>query len=132
PTPDGRVDRPRRAAVPALDQVPQLVHDGLVAGGREYVQERLRGEDLADRRREGRPADLLADPGELLEYLVEAIARCVCAQMQVERGDEPGRNPVLGCSHGDPGRDRGNGLVADVLVDELGGTPARVDGHAGV
>src|SRR5204862_4498879 len=67
--PDGRIDRSGRAAVAALDQVAELVDDGLVTGGGEHVKERLRGEDLADRRGERRPADLLAYPCELVEDL---------------------------------------------------------------
>ena len=52
--------------------------------------------------------------------------------MSVERGDEPGRNLVLGGAHGDPRRERGDGLVADVLVHELRGLPQRGHVDAGV
>ena len=45
-----------------------------VAARREDVDDRLRGEHLADRRRERRPAGLRADPVELLEHLVEPVA----------------------------------------------------------
>ena len=59
---DGRVDRARRRAVAALDERPELVDDGAVAPRGEDVDERLRREDLADRRGERRPAGLVADP----------------------------------------------------------------------
>src|SRR5207237_10325178 len=100
------VDRAGRAAEAALDESLQLVDDSLVARGREDMQEGLRAEDLADRRRERRPADLLADPGELVEHLVEAVAGAEGPELAVQRGHEAGRQPVLGGAHGDAWRER--------------------------
>ena len=123
----GRVDLPGRGPVASLEQVAQLVDDNLVALGAQHVQERLRGEHLADRRRERRPAGLGADVLELGDHLVEPVALRVRAQVDVERGDEAGRKAVLGGPDGDPGREWRDRLVADVLVDEVGGAPERVD-----
>ena len=51
------------------------------------------------------------------------------AEVDVERGDEAGRQVVLGGPNGDPRRDGRDGLVADVLVDQVGRLPQarRVD-----
>ena len=53
----------------------ELVDDRRVAVRAEHVQERLRGDDLADRRGERRRADLGADAVDLVEHLVEPVAR---------------------------------------------------------
>ena len=47
--------------------------------------------------------------------------------MQIERRDEPGGQVVLGCAHGDSRRERCDRLVADVLVDHVGGFPEARD-----
>ena len=83
------------------------------------MQECLGGEDLADRRGERGPAGLFPDHRELLEHLHQAVARRVRAQVDVERGDEAGRQAVLRGKRRDPGRQWRHGLVADVLVDEV-------------
>src|SRR5205085_8510877 len=62
-----------------------------------------------------------------LEHVVEAVARRLRAQVAVERRDQARRDAVLGRAHGDPGRERGDRLVADLLVDELRGAPERLD-----
>ncbi len=124
---DRRVDRLRRHAVAALDELAELVDDGAVAPRLEHVQERLRGEDLADRRRERRPARLGADAPDLLEHLEQPVGGGVRAEMDVERRDEAGREVVLGRAHGDARRDGRDRLVADVLVDDVGGLPELVD-----
>ena len=129
---DGRVDGAGRAAEAALDERAELVDDRPVAAGREHVDQRLRGEDLADRRGERRPARLAPDLLQLVERLEQAIVGGVRAQVRVERRDEPGRQVVLRRAHGDPRRVRRHDLVADVLVDEVGGLPQRGDVDAGV
>ena len=91
------------------------------------MEERLRGEDLADRRGERRPAGLGADAPDLLEHLEQPVAGGVRAQVDVERRDEPGREVVLRRANGDPRRDRRDRLVADVLVDDVRGLPELVD-----
>ena len=120
---DRRVDLPGRRAEAALEQVAQLVDDGLVARRREDVDDRLRGEDLADRSRDRRRAGLFADDGELVEDVVEPVGRAVRPQPRVDRGDEAGRQLVLRGPDGDAGRERRHGVFADELVDELGGLP---------
>ena len=124
-TGDRLLDRRRRDAVGALDEHPELVEHGAVAAGREDVEQRLGREDLADRRRERRPAGLGPDPHDLRQRVEQAVARGVRAEMDVERGDEAGRKVVLGRAHGDPRRDGRDGLVADVLVDEIRRLPER-------
>jgi hypothetical protein len=79
-----------------------------------------------------RPADLLPDPSQLREDLVEPVSRSQRAQVRVESGHEARRHPVLGGAHRDSGSERGDRLVADVLVDQLGGPPDRVDVDARV
>ena len=128
---DGRVDRARRHAVPALDQRPELVDHRAVAAGRENVDQRLRREDLPDRRGERRPAGLAADLLELVEHLVQAVAGAVRAHLRVERGHEARRQVVLGRANREPRRERRDGLVADVLVDDVRGLPEPVGVDAG-
>ena len=99
---------------------------------REHVEQRLRAEDLPDRRRERRRADLRADAGELVEHLVEPVAGGLGAQARVDARDEARGQSVLGCADGDPRRERRDRLVADVLVDDLRGLPERVDVDARV
>ena len=48
-SPDRFVDLLGRRAEPSFEQVAELVDDGLVARGRQNVDDRLRAEDLADR-----------------------------------------------------------------------------------
>ena len=103
-----------------------------VAARGEDVEQRLRGEHLADRRGERRPADLGADQVELLEHLLEAVAGALRAQRRVDAGDEAGGQVVLRGADGDARRERRDGLVADVLVDEVGRLPERCDVDAGV
>ena len=79
----------------------------------------------------GQPASLRIR-AQLVEHLVDPVAGAVGPEVQVERGDEPRRQAVLGSACGDARRDRRDGLVADVLVDELRGAPERVDVDAGV
>ena len=56
-------------------------------------------------------------------------ADCV-AQVDVERRDQAGRKAVLGGAGGDARRERRDGLVADVLVDQVRCPPERVGGDA--
>ena len=123
---DRRVDRLRRHAVAALDERTELVDHGAVAPRLQHVQKRLRGEYLADRRRERRPSRLGTHPSDLLEDVQEPVGGGVGAQMHLERGDEPGGKVVLGGSHGDSRSDRRDGLVPDVLVDDVRGFPQLV------
>ena len=103
---DRRVDRLGRLAVAALDELAELVDDGAVAPRLEHVQQRLRREDLADRRGERRPARLGADATDLLEHLEQAVGGRVRAQVDLERGDEARREVVLGRANGDPRGER--------------------------
>ena len=96
------------------------------------MDERLRPEDLPDRRRKRRRADLGADPRELLEHLVEAVARRLQAEVRVDRGDEPRGQVVLGGTDGDARSERRHRLVADQLVDELRRVPQAPDVDLGV
>ena len=96
------------------------------------MEERLRGEHLADRRGERRRAGLDADELQLVEHVVDAVGGGVRAQVHVERRDEAGGEAVLRGPHRDARRERRDGLVADVLVDEVGGAPERVDVDAGL
>ena len=66
------------------------------------MDQRLRGEDLADRGCERRPAGLAPDLLQLLERLEQAVVGGVGAQVRVERGDEARRQVVLGGADGDP------------------------------
>ena len=127
-----RVDRRRRRAEGAGDEAPHLVDDDEVAARREDVDDRLRGEHLADRRRERRPARLRADPVELLEHLVEPVVGAFRLQRVVDPGDDARRQVVARREHGDARHERSHELVADVLVDEVGRLPERVDVDAGV
>ncbi len=49
------------------------------------------------------------------------------AQLRVERRNEPDRELALCRAHCDPRCDRRDRLVADVLVDQVGSGPERVD-----
>ena len=69
---------------------------------------------------------------ELVQHLVQSVASREGAQVRVESADETRRNLVLGRAHGDPGRERRDRLVADVLIDELRRAPERVDVDPGV
>ena len=129
---DRRVDLRRRAAVAPLHEGAELVDDGAVPPRGEDVDQRLRGEDLADRGGERRPAGLAADRLQLLQRLEQPVAGGVRAQVRVERGDEAGRQVVLGGADRETRRVRRHDLVADVLVDEVGGLPEPVDVDAGV
>ena len=120
---DRRVDRLGRLAVAALDELAELVDDGAVAPRLEHVQKRLRGEDLADRRGERRPAGLGADASDLLEHLEQTIGGGVRAQVHLESCDEARREVVLGGADGDPRRDVRDRLVADPLVDDVRRVP---------
>ena len=60
------------------------------------------------------------------------VARGERAQLRVERRHQPCRQLVLGGAHGDPRRERRHRLVPDVLVDEVGRAPQRLDVHAWV
>jgi hypothetical protein len=51
--------------------------------------------------------------------------------MDVERCDQARRQMVLRCAGRDPRGERRHRLVADVLVDEVGGAPERGDVDAG-
>ena len=126
---DGRVDRGRRRAEVAGDERLQLVDDRLVALGGEDVHERLRAENLADRRGERRRPDLRPDPGQLVEHLVDAVSGRIRLEMDVERRHEPGRQAMLRRQRGHARRRGRHRLVADELVDEVGGLPdaVRVD-----
>src|SRR5439155_5233482 len=84
-------------------------------------------EDLPDRGRERRPTDLFANLHQFFEHLVEPVSGGVRAQMRVERGDEPGWKTMLRRAHRNPRSERGDRLIADVLVDEIGSAPERVD-----
>ncbi len=115
-----------RGAEASRDKRLQLVDDRLVALRREHVHERLGGENLADRRGERRRADLGPDPGELVQHVVDPVARGVRAEVDVERGDEARREAVLGGQRRDPWGSRRHRLVTDELVDEIRGAPDRI------
>ena len=105
--PTRRVDRPGRGAEAALDQVAQLVDDRLVAGRREDVHQRLRGEDLADRRGERRRAGLDADR-DRARRAPRRGGRRPRARAAARRARRRGPTGIL-CSrgaHGDPRRER--------------------------
>jgi hypothetical protein len=67
---DHRIDLARWRAVTTLEEIAQLVDDDVPALRREDVEERLRAEDLPDRRGERRPAGLAPDVVQLLEDVV--------------------------------------------------------------
>ena len=129
---DRRVDRLGRHAEAARDERAQLVDDRQVAARGQHVQERLRREHLPDRRGERRPPHLGADVVELLDHLVEPVACTLRAQRRIDACDEAGGQVVLRRAHGDARRERGDGLVADVLVDDVRGIPERCDVDARV
>ena len=114
---------PGRAAEPARHEVAQLVDHRRVPVRGQDVEEGLRGDDLPDRRGERRRTDLFAHPADLVDHLVQAVARGLRSQLHVERRDEADRKLVLRGANGDARRERRDGLVADVLVDEVRGIP---------
>ena len=67
-----------------------------------------------------------------VEHLVESVSRSQRAQVRVEGGHETRRHPMLGGAHRDSGSERRDRLVAEVLVDQIGGPPDRVDVDARV
>jgi hypothetical protein len=126
-----RVDRRGRSSETPLHEVAQLVDHRRVAVRRQDVQQRLRGDDLPDRRGERRRADFLADAIDLVEHLVEPVVGRLRAKLHVEGADEPDGELPLRRSDGDPRRDRRDRLVAAVLVDEVRGVPELVEVDAG-
>ncbi len=96
------------------------------------MDDRLGREDLTDRRRHGRRPCLLANHGELLEDVVEPVARAVRSEPRVDRRDKARRQLVLRGSDGDVRGERRNRVVADELVDDLRRLPERLDVDAGV
>jgi hypothetical protein len=122
----------RRRAVAALDQVAQLVDDDVPALGGEHMEERLRPENLPDRRCKRRPAGFGPDLVELVENVIEPIRNATRPQLVVQLGDEARRQAMLGSSHGDPRRKRRNGLVSQRFVHELRAAPERRHVHARV
>ncbi len=127
----GSIGRGRRAEG-TRDEAAYLVDDDEVAARREDVDDRLRGEYLADRRCERRPARLGADPVELREHLVEPVAGAFRLERVVDPRDDARGQVVARGEHGDARHERSHELVADVLVDEVGRLPERVDVDAGV
>ena len=95
-----------------------------ITSSRQHVQQRLRAEHLADRRREWRPTNLRADqdpaPRSSRRALPPARLR---TQAGIECGDETGRQIVLRSAHRNARRERRHRLVADVLVDDVGRIP---------
>ncbi len=75
---------------------------------------------------------LRADPVELREHLVEPVVGCLRAQRLIDSRDDAGRDVVARGEHGDARHERRHELVADVLVDDVGRLPERVDVDAGV
>ena len=130
-TPHAGVDLTRRRPVPARDELAELVEHRAVAARRQHVEQRLRPEDQADRRRERRPARLVADPRHLGERVEQAVARRVRAEVEVERRDEARGQVVLGRTDGDARGERRERLVAEMLVDDVGRFPETGDVDAG-
>ena len=126
-SPDRFVDLPGRRAESSLEQVAELVDDGLVAGGGENVDDRLRAEDLADRSGHRRRAGFASDDRELFEHVVEPVGRAVRSQASVDGRDEPGRQLVLRSANGDSRRERRHRIVTDELVHDLRRAPQRLD-----
>ena len=122
----GRVDRLGRHPVAALDERTELVDHRAVAPRLQHVQERLRGQDLADRRCKRWPASFRADTAHLLENVQEPVGGGMGAQMHLERCDEPCGKVVLGGTDGDSRSDGSDRLVPDVLVDDVRGFPQLV------
>ena len=127
-----RIDLCRRPPVAAFDQVADLVHHDLPALGREDVDEGLRPEHLADRRRKRRPAALAPDLGQLVEHVVEAVRKPLRAEICVELGHQARRELVLGRPHRNPRREWRHGIVSERRVDQLAGTPEGGNLDAGV
>ena len=127
-----RVDGPWRPPEAPEHEIAELVDRRRVAIRAEHVEQRLRRDDLPDRRGERRRADLAAHAVDLDEHLVEPVAGRLPAQLHLERRDQPNRQLVLRRADRDPRRERRDGLVADVLVDEVGSLPQPVDVDAGV
>src|SRR5215217_4838897 len=92
---DGGIERRGRRPERALHEIAKLVHDQAVPRRREHVDERLRAENLADRRGQRRPAGLGADPPELVEHLVDPVAGGMRPELRIEARDQPGRDVVL-------------------------------------
>ena len=105
------------------DEIAELVDHRRVAVRRQHVQERLRRDDLPDRRGERRRPHLVAHLRDLVEHLVQAVRRPLSAELLVERADETDGKLLLRGPHRDARCDRRDGLVADVLVDELRSGP---------
>ena len=123
---------PGRVAEPAEDQVAELVDDRGVPVRAEDVDERLGGDDLAERRGERRRTGLDANALDLVEHLVEPVAVAAAAKVRVDDRDEPRRQLAPRRAHRDARQERADRHVADVLVDELGRPPDRLDVDAGV
>ena len=85
---------------------------------------------MPDRSRERRRADLGADGLQLGDHLVEPVAGPLCPEVEVDRRDQSGRKAVLGGPGGDARRERRDGLVADVLVDQVRCPPEGIRGDA--
>ena len=131
-TDERRIDRAWRAPEPAEHEVAKLVDRGRVAVGAEHVEQGLRRDDLADRRRERRRTDLATNAIDFDEHLVQPIAGGLAAQLHLEGSDEADRQLVLRRAHRDARSERRNRLVPDVLVDEIGGLPQPCKIDAGV
>ena len=113
------VDLARRRSIATRHELAELVEHGAVATRRQHVEKRLRSQDQPDRRGERRPARLVADPHHLDERFEQSIARRLRAEVDVERRDEAGREVVLRRTDGDTRRERGERLVAEVLVHDV-------------
>ena len=96
------------------------------------MEQGLRGEDLADRRRERRPTRLCTDASDLLEHLEQAVGGGVRPEVHVEGCDEPGREVELRRTHRDSRGDVRDRLVPDELVDDVRGLPELGDVDPGV
>ena len=96
------------------------------------MDERLRGEDLADRRRDRRRPGFFTDDGQLVEDVVEAIARAVRPEAGVDRRHKARGKLVLRGARGDARSKRRHRVVADELVHDLGRLPELLDVDAAV
>ena len=125
-----RVDRLRRRPVAALHERPELVDHGAVATCLEDVQERLGGEDLADRAaRGGQRASPRTRPTSSRTSSRRSAA-AFARRWTSSAATSPAREVVLRGAHGDARRDLGYRLVPDVLVDHVRGLP-RLPGSTG-